>query len=193
VTPPRAVAEQAARRANAPRVPVSLVARARAGESEAFGRIYEALFEDVSRYIGAIVRDPDRTEDAVAQTFLAAWRGLAKLKRVDRFEAWLFRIAHNEAVAELRRGGNVPLDAVGDPEDPSRFVSPEAVADLSVDHASVKRALLELSDEQRDVLVLRFLREMSHADVARVLGKSEQATRALQYRALRRMLAVLKH
>ena len=189
---PHPLAHPASRRERRSRVPASLVERAREGESEAFGQIYEALFEGVSRYVGSIVRDPDRTEDAVAQTFLSAWRGLPKIKSVDRVESWLFRIAHNEAISELRRGRGVPLEAVGDPEDPSRLGSPEAVADLRADHASVQQALLRLSEEQREVLILRFLRELSHSDVARILGKSEQATRALQYRALRRMLSVLE-
>lgn len=172
-------------------VPAALVERAREGQSEAFGQLYELLFESVSRYVAAIVRDPDRAEDVVAQTFLSAWRGLPKVRRVERFESWLFRIAHNEAISELRRARTVPLEAVGDPEDPSRFGSPQAVADLQADHARLQHSLLQLSDEQREVLILRFLRELSHAEVARVLGKSEQATRALQYRALRRMLAIL--
>lgn len=172
-------------------IPAALVERAREGQSEAFGQLYELLFESVSRYVAAIVRDPDRAEDVVAQTFLSAWRGLPKVRRVERFESWLFRIAHNEAISELRRARTVPLEAVGDPEDPSRLGSPQAMADLQADHARLQRSLLQLSDEQREVLILRFLRELPHAEVARVLGKSEQATRALQYRALRRMLAIL--
>jgi RNA polymerase sigma-70 factor (ECF subfamily) len=174
------------------RAPTALVERARAGDREAFARLYEALFPGVSRYVGAMVRNPDRAEDVVAQAFLLAWQGLPKMRRPERFEPWLFRIAHNATISELRRRRTVPLEELGDPADPSRLSSPAALLDLQADHALVQQALRQLPPEQREVLVMRFLRELSHSEVARALGKSEQATRALQYRALRRLSSLLE-
>ena len=83
------------------------------------------------------------------------------------------------------------LEGVGDPEDPSRLSSPAALLDLQADHALVQQALRQLAPEQREMVILRFLRELPHSEVARALGKNEQATRALQYRALRRMSSLL--
>ena len=72
-----------------------LVERARHREQDAFAAIYQARVRDVSRYVGSMVREPERVEDVVAQTFLLAWRDLPRLRAPERFDAWLFRIAHN--------------------------------------------------------------------------------------------------
>ena len=137
--------------------------------------------------------DLDRTEDAVAQTFLLAWRDLPKLRKGGSFQSWLFRIAHNCAMSELRRRPNVSLEEAAEPRDESRFSSPLAAAEARADAAAVQRALLKLPHDQRAVLVLRCLRDLTHAEVAEEVGKSEEATRALQYRALRRMKDVIEH
>ncbi len=168
-----------------------LVERAQAGEKRAFELLYRARFQSISRRVGALVRDPDRTEDVVAQTFLLAWKDLPKLRRSDRFDSWLGRIAHNQAMTELRRRRTVPLDETLDPEDPSDLGSPPSMLELKHDIDEVREALLELPEEQREVLVLRFLQDLPHAEVARILNRSEQAARALQYRALRSMQRIM--
>ncbi len=146
----------------------------------------------ISRQVGALVPDIDRAEDVVAETFLLAWKDLPKLRRSDRFDAWLSRIAHNQATTELRRRRTVPLDETLDPEDPSDLGSPDALLELKHDVDRVREALLELPEKQREVLVLRFLQDLPHAEVARMLDRSEQATRALQYRALHSMLRIIE-
>lgn len=167
--------------------PEQLVVRARDGDREAFAALYRARVADVGRYVGSMLHDPDRTEDVVAQTFLLAWRDLLKLRRPERFDAWLFRIARNQAMSELRRRPAAPLDQASDPPDPSRFSSPDAVVEAREDAERIERALQRLPETQRLVLVLRFLRGFSHAETASQLGSTEQATRALQYRALAHM------
>ena len=162
----------------------ALVARAREGDESAFAEIYRARIGAISRYVGAIVRDPDRTEDVVAQTFLLAWRDLPKLRRVERFDAWLLRIAHNRAINEVGRRPTVRLEDIAEPLDPSPFASPVERAEHKAELERLRRELLELSPAHREVLLLRFLHELSHAEIAKALGKREEAVRALQYRAL---------
>jgi RNA polymerase sigma-70 factor, ECF subfamily len=137
--------------------------------------------------VAALVRDPHRTEDVVAQTFLLAWRDLPKLRRADRFDSWLARIAHNQAMSELRRRPTAPLGEAPDPENPNDLDRPDTALELSSNIEAVHAALIELPDDQRQVLMLRFIRDLPHTETARLLGRSEQATRALQYRALRAM------
>lgn len=166
---------------------VRLVERAREGDEEAFAAIYQARVRDVIRYATSIVRDPHRVEDVVSQTFVLAWRDVPRLRQADRFDAWLFRIAHNQAMSDLRRRPAAPLEAAPEPIDESRAASPAALAEAEADADAVREALALLPEVQRSVLVMRFLRDLPHADVARQLGKSEEAVRALQYRALVRM------
>ena len=91
-----------------------MVQQAREGDEEAFATLYRQTVHDVSRYVTAIVRDPSLAEDAVAQTYADAWRELPGLREPDRFEAWLFRIAHNRALDMVRHRQRDPVDASDD-------------------------------------------------------------------------------
>jgi len=166
---------------------VRLVERAREGDQDAFAEIYRARVKDVLRYVASIVRDPDRVEDVVSQTFVLAWRDIPRLRKPERFEAWLFRIAHNQAMTDLRRRPTAPLESAPEPADDSRDASPAALVEAGADGDAVRVALARLPELHRTVLVMRFLLDLPHADVARELGKTEEAVRALQYRALVRM------
>lgn len=161
----------------------NLVERARAGDRHAFADIYQLRLQPVSRYVGAIVRDPHRTEDAVAQTFLHAWRDLAKLRRADRFEPWLFRIAHHRALDELPKH---PVESLRDDlaiPDTATDGSPERTLERTQRINAIRAALLDLPDTQRDVVALHSLLGLPHRQVAQQLGKSEVAVRAIYSRA----------
>ena len=86
----------------------------------------------------------------------------------------------------------MPLDEAPEPADTSPFTAPAQVLDCKLEAERVRNALLELAPAQRDVLVLRFFEELGHAEVARRLGRTEQAVRALQYRALRQLRAKMR-
>lgn len=165
--------------------------RARSGDQEAFAALYASRVGPVGRYIAAIIGDASRAEDALAQTFFLAWRDLSKLRRVDRFDAWLLRIAHNQALREVQRPRLVAIDTVPEPPEPAPEPTLGETLRARVDPPAMRVALLELSEQQRQVLVLRFLYALPHADVARELGVSTAAARALQHRALTRLRASL--
>ncbi len=146
----------------------------------------------VARYVGALLSHRDVAEDVVAQTFLLAWRDLPRLRDPGRFEAWLFRIARNQAISAGRRRVVVaPLEAVRETPDGDSRGRPGADLESAASREEVQRALRMLPGEQRDVLLMRFVSELPHRDVARNLGRTEQATRALQYRALLNLRRVL--
>ena len=109
------------------------------------------------------------------------------MRKIERFDAWLLRIAHNRATNEVRRRRAVPIEDVAEPEDPSPRSAPADVAEQRWESDRLRQHLLQLSDAHREVLVLRFLHELSHAEIASQLGKREDAVRALQYRALREL------
>ena len=142
----------------------AIVARAREGDDVAFAEVYRVCSGAITHYVGAIVGDPDRTEDAVAETFLHAWRDLPRLRKIERFDAWLLRIAHNRAINEVRRRRAAAIEDVAEPEDPSPRSAPAGVAEQRWESDRLRQHLLQLSDAHREVLVLRFLHELSHAE-----------------------------
>ena len=176
-------AQDAGRHRDAASTLTGLVERARTGDRHAFADIYRLRLTPVARYVGAIVRDPHRTEDAVAQTFLHAWRDLAKLRRADRFDPWLFRIAHNRALDVLPKHNveSLPDDLIV--PDTATDGSPERTLDRNQRTAALRAALLDLPETQRDVVTLHSLLGLSHRQVARQIGKSEVAVRAIHSRA----------
>ena len=125
------------------------------------------------------MRDVDVAEDVVAQSFMLAWRDLPKLRNPDRFDAWLFRIAHNQAMDEVERPPTTGLEQAPEPVEANPSYSPSDRLDAQVESQRLRDALLGLPADQRDVLVLRFLCDLPHSEVAKQMGRSQQAVRAL--------------
>jgi RNA polymerase sigma-70 factor (ECF subfamily) len=163
-----------------------LVAAARAGGGWAFGRLWEQLSPTVHAYVrGLGVRDPD---DTTSEVFLAAFRRIEQFDGDGRaFKSWLFTIAHHKVVDSWRRGTavrEVPTDRLDD-----RRTAPSA-EDAALDRLSggtVHELLATLTGDQRSVLLLRVLGELSLEETARVVGKPVGAVKSLQHRALQRL------
>jgi RNA polymerase sigma-70 factor (ECF subfamily) len=182
--------------AHAPIAPTTVAAwaeQAQAGDRDAFAALYQARLRPVTRYVAALIRDADRVDDLVAQTFLVAWRDLPRLRECARFDAWLFRIAHNQVFTELRRRRHdADLEAARTVVETDLDRRPEDRLDWRLTVEELQRSLGALPEEQRTVIYLRFFAELPHRDIARQLGKTDQAIRALQHRALVRLRRLLK-
>lgn len=163
----------------------ALVRRAQGGDAEAFGVLYRVSVVRIGRYVGAIVHDRTRTEEAVAEAYLHAWRDLGKLRQPERFIAWLYRIAHRRALVEVQRPRLEQLEVAERVVDERRDASPEDSALASMTAADVREVLLALPETHREVLVLRHMGELSHREIAVQLGKTEAAVRAAYSRAAR--------
>jgi RNA polymerase sigma-70 factor (ECF subfamily) len=161
---------------------------AKTGDRDAFAALYHARLRPVTRYVAALIRDTDRVDDVVAQTFLVAWRDLPKLRECARFDAWLFRIAHNQAFTEMRRRRyTADIDAAQGVAATDLETLPQDRLDWQLTVDELRSSMGTLPDEQRTVIYLRFFADLPHRDIARQLGKTEQAIRALQHRALARL------
>lgn len=170
-----------------------LVLQAQAGNSEAFGQLYDAYMERIYRFVYFRVEDQQTAEDITSQVFLKAWSNL------DRFSfsrtpylAWLYTIAHNAVIDHYRtRKVTTALDDVQlAQQDHAEAV--ENDIDLSSEMKSIKEALAMLTDEQQKVLTLKFIEGMSNHEIARHLGKREGAIRALQMRGLQALAKQLE-
>ena len=165
----------------------ALVDAARAGGGWAFARLWEALAPAVSGYLRArAVPDPD---DVASEVFLAAFRGIGRFTGDGRdFRAWLFTIAHHKGVDVLRRASSrheVATAVVPDAGPPAPSAEQGAMERLATGEAL--RLLEVLTDDQRAVLLLRVVAELSLTETADVLGKPVGAVKSLQHRALERL------
>ena len=140
--------------------------------AEAFASLYERTSPQVYAYVASLLRDRASAEDVTAQAFERAYRrrGSYRPARGTR-EAWLFAIARNAALDELRRRGRrAPLEA--DPEDAAAPSADEHL-ELALRRQAVRAALAMLDDRERDMVALKFMGGLSNAEIARVLGVSE--------------------
>jgi RNA polymerase sigma-70 factor (ECF subfamily) len=162
----------------------TLIERARVRDAEAFGQLYDMHVVRVYRHIYYLVNSVTEAEDLTAQTFLQAWEA------VDRFEdrgvplvSWLLRIAHNLAISHLRarREGSQLHEGLVDHDS---FRNPERVVEQQADGERIRQAILRLGDEQRQVILLRFVEDLEYSEVAEIIAKSVPAIRVIQHRAL---------
>jgi RNA polymerase sigma-70 factor (ECF subfamily) len=174
-----------------------VVARIRAGNSEAFSVLYTRYFDRVYNYLVVVLRSPHEAEDVTQQVFMRVLEALGSYEQRGPFRGWLFAIVRNHAVSHLRKHGR--LESV-DPSvlDERRASSPMA-GDLSaLDWISDRELLMfieRLPLAQRQVLMLRYMLDLRHGEIARILGRSPEDVRMLQSRAqrfLRQRLGALR-
>ncbi len=160
----------------------------------AFAQLYEEHFDRIYRYVALRIGDKTEAEDMTQQVFLKALRSISSFKWTGApFAAWLFRIAHNQVIDYVRKRKK----RVADPLDESLLVSSDKNPEQLVEHnLDIERLLLatgQLTEAQRQVVSLRFTSELPIAEVARIMGKSQGAVKALQHSAivaLRKLLLV---
>jgi RNA polymerase sigma-70 factor (ECF subfamily) len=172
-----------------------LIARAARGEAEAFGALYERHLEPLYRYVYVRVGDVAEAEDLTEMVFLKAWEALGRYRADElRFRALLYRIAHNLIIDRHRtRRQEDSLDgAEGHGAEPRETEAGVIAKELANERtAALAAALARLEPLQQQVLALRFVSGLSHAETARVLGKSDGAVRVLQHRALASLRGLL--
>jgi RNA polymerase sigma-70 factor (ECF subfamily) len=175
----------------------ALIEQAQAGDTKAFGLIYDRYLDTVFRFIYYRVGNRQLAEDLTGDTFLRALKRIGSFTWMGRdLGAWLVTIARN-LVADHFKSGRYRLEvAVGDvPQegrvDTSREGNPDLMAVDFLSNLQLLTAVKDLSPEQQECVVLRFLHGFSVAETAFVMGKNEGAVKALQYRAVRALHRIL--
>ena len=167
-----------------------LIEAARRGEEQAWSEIWSDLSPAVLGYLrGSGVADP---EDVLGETFLHVARDLPKFEGDwDRFRAWVFTIAHHRLIDARRRSARRPAQLVAEPPEPPGPPAPDAAEEAlaEISRERVFQVLESLSPDQRAVMLLRVIGDLSLDQVADALGKRTGAIKQLQRRG---MLAVRK-
>ena len=172
---------------------MELVERAQAGESEAFGGLYDHYADTVYRYIYYRVGSKATAEDLTSETFLRALRRIGTFTWQGRdFGAWLVTIARN-LVADHFKSSRFRLEVTtGEMLDSKECErSPEDSVLERLSNAALLEAVGRLNPQQQECVTLRFLQGLSVAETARIMGKNEGAIKTLQYRAVRTLARLL--
>ena len=169
-----------------------LIRRAKECDSSAFASIYEHYHEDIYNYIYHRVTSASVSDDLAAEVFLKA------LESIDSYTfrgiplgVWLFRIARNLVIDYFRRGPalvEVPLEEGALPPE----AGADAVLEMELTQQQLARALSSLTEDQQEVVILRFVDGLPPNDVAQIMGKSRGAIHSLQHRALNSLNRVLE-
>jgi RNA polymerase sigma-70 factor, ECF subfamily len=162
-----------------------LVELAQEGDREALEALYLLHFDRIYSYLHMSVGNRHDAEDLTTQTFLKMLEAIGAFRwRSAPFSAWLFRIAHNVAIDHFRVTRRWQPEAeVPEPENGAES-SAEDVALQSIGRRSMLALIENLSLEQQQVLILKFVFTFSNGEAGTILGKSEGAVKSLQHRAL---------
>jgi RNA polymerase sigma-70 factor (ECF subfamily) len=165
---------------------LALLERARRADSAALGEIHAQYANKIYTYIYHRVGQAELAEDLTGQVFMRmleairsgqAWR--------TSFSGWLYRIAHNLVIDYYRRRGRATFADIDEvPQIGTTDGEPSKSVQASMDRESLLAALDQLTEDQAQVITLRFLEDRSIAEVATIMNKNEGAIKALQYRAV---------
>jgi RNA polymerase sigma-70 factor (ECF subfamily) len=177
-----------------------LVDRVQAGDSEAFGLIYDRYVDEIYRFVAYRVASRAVAEDLTSETFVRALRRISGLQWRGRDPgAWLITIARN-LIADHYKSSRYRLEiSTGDvasclssgAESTRAEDGPERAVLAALTAAELQIAIGRLSAEQRECVTLRFLRCLSVDETAAAMGKNTGAVKALQYRAVRALARLL--
>jgi RNA polymerase sigma-70 factor (ECF subfamily) len=181
---------------------VQLMLAFKQGDDDAFERLMRKHYRSVLNFIARFIGRPAAAEDLAQEVFLRIYRSRSRYAPKARFRTWMFTIARNISLNEIRRSGkSEDLIRQGDPDDWSSTSSspqsgdapgPEAELLLLERREKVHRAIATLPDNQRSAVLLRRFEDLSYAEIASVLGVSQKAVKSLLSRAkvnLRQRLA----
>ena len=166
-----------------------LLASAAEGDRQSFGEFYELHLNEIYRYVLFRVYDDHEAEDLTAKVFFEAWENLTGRQHshpIKNIRAWIYRIARNKVIDHLRtRKPHEPLEDNPDKKLQSAWLETE-LDDLFVSQ-TLAEGVRRLPANYQEVIILRFINQMSHAEAAEIMNITESHVRVLQHRALRHM------
>jgi RNA polymerase sigma-70 factor, ECF subfamily len=153
-------------------------------DAQAFGLLYDRYVQRVYRYCHYRTNNRADAEDLTAQIFLAVLEALPRYRQDGHFAAWLFSIARNKVMDHHRRRPPLPLDET---------TLPPLFTDLAQDvekaqrWEGLQRLIQSLVEEERELIHLRYVAELSFAEIAGILHKKEDAVKKMLYRLIARL------
>ena len=180
----------------------ALMLRVKRGDREAFETLVDKYKQPVMNLVYRTLRDATEAEDLTQHVFLQVFKSAHRYEVSAKFSTWIFTIARNLTLNEIRRRSRHPADSLDatsseddqpiiQVEDRKHFAAPDAVLHAEL-QAKIEEAMADLPEKQRTALLMCREEELSYEDMAKVLGCSLSATKSLIHRARETLKEVLK-
>lgn len=170
-----------------------LVKLARAGDSDAFGELYDIFLDKVYRFVYIRVGNRADAEDIAEQIFVSMFTAIKRY--VDDgmpFEAWMYKIARNKVIDYYRtRKSHVQLEDVA--EVPDTQTLPEEHADAVLSKEAVMKSLTQIAPVYQEIIILKFIEDKTNEEISVIVGKPVAHIRVLQHRAIGALRKVVHH
>jgi len=166
-----------------------LVEETQKGNTKAFGEIYDIYYGQIHKYVFYKVSS-DHVEDVAASVFIKAWTNIKKYRKGSfPFSSWLFRIAHN-AVIDHYRTNKEYYELEEKIADES--MNPQMFAEQQLNSERVHHALRKLNSNYQEVILLKYMQDLSNKEIAKAMNTNETNVRTLQFRALKKLRELLE-
>ena len=162
-----------------------LIERASEGDFEAFGELYGIYLDRIYRYVFYQLREKMVAEDLAEEIFLKAWRAIGSYKgKGQAFSSWLYRIAHNHVIDELRSRRKQMVSLETEIEIATEVAEPQQEMERGLAEQGMLRLISCLPQKQKQVIILKFVEGLDNREIGQITGKSQGAIRISQMRAL---------
>ena len=168
-----------------------LLSLAAQGDKRAFGLLYERYRDEIYRFAFYRLGDPDEAEDVTANAFVKTWEYLPRISRQDasirNLRSWLYQVTRNLVVDHYRKQKALPLpERLREGDD-----STTNVAETNIVYELLARGVMRLRPEYQQIIILRFINQLSHKEIAEIMKLNAGQTRVMQYRALKELQGIL--
>ena len=172
-----------------------LIKKAKNQDREAFGTLYDVYMDRIYRFIFLRVSKKSDAEDITQKVFIKAWQSIDRyeIRKNVPFSSWLYRIAKNTVIDYYRTEKNhSAIEDIPEHEISEEAKDHEKAADDTLKFNQIKEALSELTDNQQDIIIMKFVEELENKEIAEILDKTEVAIRVTQHRALKKLRKIIK-
>lgn len=169
-----------------------LIARTRAGDSDAFGTLLSRYYPACWRFAVHMLGDRTDAEDAVQEAFLRAYLAIGRYDERDQFRGWLFRILTNQCRNALTSRGRRIRRFIRDDEAIGQAPAPLQTLFGDVDHAALAHALSQLDAAQREAVLLKYAEGLEYTEMTAMTGAGESALKMRVKRGIDRLRSLLE-
>lgn len=171
----------------------SIIERAIRGDSSAFGLLYDAYHTQIYRFVYLKVSHPEEAEDITHQVFLSAWQNMPSYHdKGFPFSSLLYQIARNKVIDYYRtKRTTTDIEDLNEAEIPHQEATLEDTLHSQFQLKTVTNAMQQLKQEYQDIIIMRYIEELTPSEVAHILKKPEVTVRVLQHRAIKKLKDIL--